>query len=97
MSKRSNATSMLVYAIPLVLLLVPGLCFADVNSSLLGIKTTLTRTVLPTLSVIGMVMAAISFFTGNPQAKQHIIYAVIGCCFGFGAQAIVDLISSTVK
>ena len=30
-------------------------------------------------------MAAISFFTGNPQAKQHIFYAVLGCILGFGA------------
>jgi hypothetical protein len=42
-------------------------------------------------------MAAISFFTGNQNAKQHIAYAVMGCIFGFGSQAIVDFISQTVN
>jgi len=47
--------------------------------------------------VIGIAIAAISFFTGNPNAKQHIVYAVLGCIFGFGAQAIVDFIAQTVR
>jgi competence protein ComEC len=37
------------------------------------------------------------FFTGNPNAKQHIGYAILGCIFGFGAQAIVDFIAQTVR
>lgn len=41
-------------------------------------------------------MASVSFFTGNPQAKQHIFYAVIGAILGFGAQSIVDFIAQTV-
>ena len=72
-------------------------CFASFESSLVGIKTQLTTIILPLLSVIGMAIAALSFFTGNPQAKQHIVYAILGCIFGFGAQAIVDLISQTVR
>ena len=72
-------------------------CFASLESSLVGIKTQLTTIILPLLSVIGMGIAALSFFTGNPQAKQHIVYAILGCIFGFGAQAIVDLISQTVR
>ncbi len=38
----------------------------------------------------------VSFFTGNPAAKQHIFYAVIGAILGFGAQSIVDFIAQTV-
>ncbi|MGE4232067.1 MAG: TrbC/VirB2 family protein [Bacteriovoracia bacterium] len=79
------------------LCLVPEFSFAGVEDSLNGIKTKLTGVILPLLSVIGIVIAAISFFTGNPNAKQHIIYAILGCCFGFGSQAIVDLIRSTVR
>jgi hypothetical protein len=71
-------------------------CFADFESSLIDIKTKVTTVILPLVAVIGMAFAAISFFTGNPQAKQHIFYAILGCIFGFGAQAIVDLISQTV-
>jgi hypothetical protein len=71
-------------------------CFADFESSLIDIKTKVTTVILPLVAVIGMAFAAISFFTGNPNAKQHIFYAVLGCIFGFGAQAIVDFISQTV-
>lgn len=75
---------------------VPQYAHADLVSSLGNLKMQLTGIVLPLLSVIGIGLAAISFFTGNPQAKQHICYAILGCCFGFGAQAIVDFISSSV-
>jgi type IV secretory pathway VirB2 component (pilin) len=77
--------------------LAPELAYAGLESSLLGIKTKLTGIILPVLSVIGIGIAAISFFTGNPNAKTHILYAILGCMFGFGAQAIVDFISQTVN
>lgn len=78
-------------------LLVPDFAHAGLESSLMGIKSKLTSVILPLLSVIGIAIAAISFFTGNPNAKTHIVYAVLGCCFGFGAQAIVDFIAQTVR
>ena len=81
----------------LTMMLMPDLAHAGLESSLVGIKTKLTGVILPLLSVIGIAIAAISFFTGNPQAKQHIVYAVLGCMFGFGAQAIVDFIAQTVR
>jgi type IV secretory pathway VirB2 component (pilin) len=78
-------------------LLMPGLAHAGLESSLVGIKMKLTGVILPLLSVIGIALAALSFFTGNPQSKQHIAYAILGCIFGFGAQAIVDFIAQTVR
>lgn len=81
----------------LSLMIVPDFAHAGLESSLVGIKTKLTGVILPLLSVIGIAIAAISFFTGNPNAKQHIVYAVLGCIFGFGAQAIVDFIAQTVR
>jgi type IV secretory pathway VirB2 component (pilin) len=81
----------------LVGVFLPELAHAGLESSLMGIKTKLTGVILPLLSVIGIAIAAISFFTGNPNAKQHIVYAVLGCIFGFGAQAIVDFIAQTVR
>ena len=73
------------------------IALAGLESSLMGIKMKLTMVILPLLSVIGIAIAAISFFTGNPNAKQHLTYAILGCIFGFGAQAIVDFISQTVR
>lgn len=72
-------------------------CFASVESSLLGIKSKLTGFVLPVISVIGLLLAGFSFMTGSEKAKQHIIYAIIGCAIGFGAQAIVDFMAQTVN
>lgn len=76
---------------------MPEMAHAGLESSLMGIKTKLTGVILPLLSVIGIAIAGISFFTGNPNAKQHIAYAIIGCMIGFGAQGIVDFISQTVR
>lgn len=80
-----------------IALVFPALAHAGLESSLVGIKTKLTGVILPVLSVIGIAIAGISFFTGNPNAKQHIAYAILGCIFGFGAQAIVDFIAQTVR
>lgn len=71
-------------------------CFAGLESSLVAMKTKLTGVILPVLSVIGLGIAAISLFSGNPNAKQHIVYAIVGCILGFGAQAIVDFIAQTI-
>lgn len=92
-----NQKVFLFAAMALGFMLVPEFAFAGLESSLMGIKMKLTGVILPLLSVIGIAIAAISFFTGNPNAKQHIVYAVLGCIFGFGAQAIVDFIAQTVR
>ena len=94
MNKQKAVT--LIGTVAIVGLLVPDLAFAGLESSLMGLKMKLTGVILPLLSVIGIAIGAISFFTGNPNAKTHIVYAVLGCIFGFGAQAIVDFISQTV-
>ena len=80
-----------------VTFLFPEVSHATLEGSLLGIKSKLTGIVLPTVAVIGICFAGISFFTGNPNAKQHIFYAVCGAIIGFGAQAIVDFLASTVR
>lgn len=89
------ATLLLVGAA--VLLAGDTSCFASFESSLVSMKSKLTGVVLPLLSVIGLGVAALSFFSGNPQAKQHVMYAVFGCIFGFGAQVIVDFIAQTIQ
>ncbi len=88
--------NLLLFFTAIAMLALPELAFAGLESSLLGLKSKLTGVILPVLSVIGIAIAAISFFTGNQNAKQHIAYAVMGCIFGFGSQAIVDFISQTV-
>ena len=77
--------------------LMPEISNASLESSLLGLQSKLTGVILPVVAVIGICFAGISFFTGNPNAKQHIFYAVIGAAVGFGAQAIVDFLSQVVR
>ncbi len=90
--------SFLLFALlALTLMLVPELGIASVESSLMGIQTKLTRVILPTLSIIGIAWAAFSMMSGNDKAKTHMWYAILGSIIGFGAQAIVDFISQTVR
>ena len=56
-----------------------GPAYGSLESSLIGIKYKLTNVILPLLSVIGLVCAAMSLYTGNPNAKTHILYAILGC------------------
>ena len=81
----------------LSVLLLHSMVFASVESSLMGLKTVLIGSILPTFAVMGLGFAAFSFFTGNPNSKQHLQYAVIGSVILFGAQSIVDLISRVVR
>lgn len=80
-----------------VVQLMPEFANASVESSLLGLQTKMTHVILPCLSVTGIVWAAISLLSGNEKAKTHVFYAIIASAFGFGAQAIVDFISQTVR
>ena len=81
----------------LALLLASTVAHASVESSLLGLKTTLLGSILPIFAVLGLGFAAFSFFTGNPNAKQHLVYAVTGSVILFGAQSIVDMIERVVR
>ena len=47
--------------------IVPDIANAGLESSLVGLKMKLTGVILPLLSVIGIAIAALSLFTGNPS------------------------------
>jgi len=80
-----------------VVMFVAPLAHADVVSSLTGLKDVLLGSILPVFAVLGLGFAAFSFITGNPDAKRHLTYAVIGSVILFGAQSIVDLIERVVR
>ena len=94
-----RAVAMLAVGILAVVAILSGpeLAHASFESSLIDLKSKLSGVVLPLLSVIGLLIAAFSYLTGNPEAKRHITYALIGAGVGFGAQAIIDFISSTIR
>ncbi len=86
-----------LFLVAALMVLAPYLAHASVESSLLGLKNVLLGSILPIFAVLGLGFAAFSFFTGSPNAKQHLVYAVTGATILFGAQSIVDLIQRTVR
>ena len=90
-----NKKQLLLFSV--LIIATPFFAQASVESSLLGLKNVLIGSILPIFAVLGLGFAAFSFFTGNPNAKQHLVYAVTGATILFGAQSIVDLIQRTVR
>lgn len=81
----------------LFFLLASPFVMASVEGSLLGLKNVLIGSILPIFAVIALGFAAFSFFTGNPNSKQHLVYAITGAVILFGAQSIIDLLERIVR
>jgi type IV secretory pathway VirB2 component (pilin) len=78
------------------LLTMPELAFASVESSMAALQDKLTGTILPLLSVLGLLFAGLAYLTGSPNARSYLGAAIIGAVIGFGAESIVSLIQSIV-
>jgi type IV secretory pathway VirB2 component (pilin) len=72
------------------------LAFASVESSMAALQDKLTGTILPLLSVLGLLFAGLAYLTGSPNARSYLGAAIIGAVIGFGAESIVSLIQSIV-
>jgi type IV secretory pathway VirB2 component (pilin) len=75
---------------------LPELAFASVESSMQALQSELLGTIMPLLSVIGLLFAGLAYLTGSPNARSYLSAAIIGAAIGFGAQSIVALIQSIV-
>lgn len=80
-----------------VAVLLPSLGVCSVESSLSAIHSRLVTTILPLLSVLGMCFAALSFVAGSPNARTHLLLAMIGTAIGFGAESIMNFIRGVVN
>ena len=90
--------SYLAYVLALVALWVVANGLSEgFGFTALGLKAVLIGSILPVFAVLGLGFAAFSFFTGNPMAKQNLVYAVAGSVILFGAQSIVDLLERVVR
>lgn len=78
-------------------LLLPAIGYASVESTLGAIQGKLINTILPLCAVLGLVFAAFSFFTGNPNARSHLWLAIIGMIVGFGAPSIMTFVRGVVN
>ena len=77
--------------------LTPELCLASVEGTLSAVQSKLVDVILPLVAVLGLVFAGFSFVSGSPNARQHLILAIIGAAVGFGAQSIVSFVRGLVS
>jgi type IV secretory pathway VirB2 component (pilin) len=80
----------------LSLLVAPEVAFASVESSMTALQDKLVGTILPMLSVLGLLFAGLAYLTGSPNARSYLGAAIMGAVIGFGAESIVSLIRSIV-
>ncbi len=88
------------FAVPVLVLsaglLLPQLGFCVVEGSLGAIQSKLIGTILPLAAILGLVAAGLSFVAGSPNARQHLMLAMMGAAVGFGAPSIVNFIRDLV-
>ena len=76
---------------------VPVFAFGSVESSLSAVQEKLVGTILPLAAILGFVFAGFSYIGGNPNARNHLVLAIVGAVVGFGASSIVTLIRSMIQ
>lgn len=74
-----------------------SIAHASVQSSLENVQHMLVGRIGPVAAILGFVFAGFSYITGNPNARAHLVLAVIGACVVFGASSIVSFIQSMVN
>ena len=84
------------FLVSMTILILPLMGFCSVESSLAAVQSKLIGTILPLVSIIGLVIAAISFVAGSANARAHLTLAIIGAAIGFGAPSIVSWIQSLI-
>lgn len=91
-----NQQKMLSILTLFVVIAFPMLGFCSVESSLMAVQSKLIGTILPLAAIIGLVFAGLSFVAGSPNARNHLILAIIGAAIGFGAPSIVSWVQSMI-
>lgn len=76
--------------------LLPLIAEASVETSLRSIQGELVGTFVPIVATLGFVFAGISYISGNPNGRAHLILACIGAGVAFGASSIMSLIQSLI-
>lgn len=82
--------------IALSLLTSPTIAFCSVESSLAAVQDKLVGTLLPLAAMCGLVIAGLSFVAGHANARQHLVYAIVGAIVGFGSESIVSFIRGLI-
>ncbi len=85
-----------MFSVLLMALLVPTVGYCSVESSLMAVQNRLIGTILPLAAILGLVFAGLSFVAGSPNAKSHLMLAILGAVVGFGAPSIISWIQGLV-
>jgi type IV secretory pathway VirB2 component (pilin) len=93
--KRSDV--LVLVGVTTLMFLFPQVAYATVESTLNNFGNALGGRILPLIAILGLCYAGFSFVTGSPNAKNHLIYAIIGVGVGLGAKSIVDFIRQLVQ
>ncbi len=75
----------------------PTIGYCSVESTLSAIQGKLIGTILPMVAILGLVFAGIFMAAGSPNARSHLVLAVIGAVIGFGAPSIIVFIRGLVQ
>jgi len=95
MLKPKSMHPLLVIALGTLLYSSAG--YASVEGTLIAIQSKVVNVILPLAAVLGLVYAAFSFVSGSPNARSHLILAIVGASLGFGAQSLVAFIRGLVN
>jgi type IV secretory pathway VirB2 component (pilin) len=94
--KPSALTGRIRMMAAILVLATPTIAFCSVESSLAAVQEKLVGTLLPLAAMCGLVIAGISFVAGHANARQHLIYAIVGAIVGFGSESIVSFIRNLI-
>lgn len=99
MNKENLITLFLMVAIVLAMALLPEVAHAQYagggfESKMQGLTTKLVTVILPLVSVIGLVYAAILAVTGDGGAKARIVMVIVCSVIGFLAPHIIGWFQS---
>lgn len=89
----------MVVAFAAVMTLVPDLAFADYGGGefqnrMTGLTRNLVNVLLPAVSILGLVYAAILAAMGDEGSKSRMVLVVIACVVGFLAPLFIHWLQS---
>ena len=82
--------------VAMVLICAPIAAHASIESSMEALQTKLVGTILPLMSILGLLFAGLAYLAGSPNAKGYLWASIIGAGVGFGAESIVGFIRGVV-
>lgn len=75
---------------------LPFAALGSVESTLTAVQSRVVTTILPLAAILGLIYAGFSYITGSPNARNRLVFAILGAVIGFAAPSIVQFIQQLV-